>query len=245
MEDERYNRILKRIADLEQHIINVIVPLQGISEVFKDKHYIDESIGNLVRLLSKPLRVDADDVAKVRGHIEQLSKETKNMRDDFTEIQEKLARIDVLKFAEEMKFMAKRIYEMERTIAGIYEKGIKKNISLDFTVDGYQMVRKGRKSLDNDLIEEATDDQNLEKALLTLDDRERIVLCHRFGLLGYRKSTLEVTGKHIGITRERVRQVEAKGLRKLRNPCRINLVKKIKHKELLEAINPDLLDEED
>jgi RNA polymerase primary sigma factor len=58
----------------------------------------------------------------------------------------------------------------------------------------------------------------IRSALLYLNERERQVLELRFGLLDGRDHTLEEVGQRLGVTRERVRQIEAKALRKLRHP---------------------------
>jgi RNA polymerase sigma factor RpoD, C-terminal domain/RNA polymerase sigma factor, sigma-70 family len=60
----------------------------------------------------------------------------------------------------------------------------------------------------------------IEHALDTLTPRERRVLQLRFGLIDGHQRTLEEVGKRIGVTRERIRQIEAKALRKLRHPSR-------------------------
>jgi len=60
----------------------------------------------------------------------------------------------------------------------------------------------------------------LEEVLDTLNPRERKVLELRFGLKDGRTRTLEEVGKEFGVTRERIRQIEAKALRKLRHPTR-------------------------
>jgi RNA polymerase primary sigma factor len=59
----------------------------------------------------------------------------------------------------------------------------------------------------------------LRKVLGGLTERERTVLCSRFGLLDGQPRTLEDVGRELGLTRERIRQIEAKALTKLRHPC--------------------------
>ena len=62
--------------------------------------------------------------------------------------------------------------------------------------------------------------EQIEEVLNTLNDREQKVLKLRFGLEDGRARTLEEVGKEFDVTRERIRQIEAKALRKLRHPSR-------------------------
>ena len=62
--------------------------------------------------------------------------------------------------------------------------------------------------------------QKMGDVLQNLTDRERKVLVLRFGLEDGHQRTLEEVGQEFGVTRERIRQIEAKALRKLRNPSR-------------------------
>lgn len=62
--------------------------------------------------------------------------------------------------------------------------------------------------------------EQLEEVLGTLTDREQKVLLLRFGLVDGKTRTLEEVGKEFSVTRERIRQIEAKALRKLRHPSR-------------------------
>ncbi|EKP95017.1 RNA polymerase sigma factor RpoD [Thermaerobacter subterraneus] len=67
--------------------------------------------------------------------------------------------------------------------------------------------------------------EQLEDVLHTLTDREQKVLRLRFGLDDGRQRTLEEVGQIFGVTRERIRQIEAKALRKLRHPSRSKKLK--------------------
>ena len=60
----------------------------------------------------------------------------------------------------------------------------------------------------------------MEEVLGTLTDREEKVLRLRFGLNDGRQRTLEEVGREFHVTRERIRQIEAKALRKLKHPTR-------------------------
>src|SRR6202008_1599341 len=62
--------------------------------------------------------------------------------------------------------------------------------------------------------------EQVEDVLASLTGRERRVLQLRFGLEDGRSRTLEEVGREFGVTRERIRQIEAKALRKLRHPTR-------------------------
>lgn len=106
-----------------------------------------------------------------------------------------------------------------------------RTISLDTPIDDDQNSTLG------DFIEDKTcempDDfalvsimkEEIEKQLSTLKPREKTILDLRFGLNGKEPCTLEEVGNYIGVTRERIRQIEAKALRKLRHPTRSKYLK--------------------
>lgn len=67
--------------------------------------------------------------------------------------------------------------------------------------------------------------QVIESVLATLNEREANVLRLRFGMESDHAHTLEEIGEKMGVTRERVRQIEVKALRKMRHPARMNILK--------------------
>ncbi len=67
--------------------------------------------------------------------------------------------------------------------------------------------------------------KSIDEVLETLDNRERAIIEMRFGLDDGRPKTLEEIGKTFGVTRERIRQIESKALKKLRHPSRAKKLK--------------------
>ena len=71
-----------------------------------------------------------------------------------------------------------------------------------------------------DKVIEYTLRDEIKSVLSTISDRERSIICLRFGMVGDREYTLEEIGEMYGVTRERIRQIEAKAQRRLRHPSR-------------------------
>ncbi|MEG2082667.1 MAG: sigma-70 family RNA polymerase sigma factor [Oscillospiraceae bacterium] len=82
---------------------------------------------------------------------------------------------------------------------------------------------------DNDSPEEVATNSmmklEIDKQLSTLNEREQMIINMRFGTSGETPHTLEEVGDYFGLTRERIRQIEAKALRKLRHPSRSKYLK--------------------
>lgn len=74
-------------------------------------------------------------------------------------------------------------------------------------------------------IEDDERKEAVQNILNTLNDREQLIIKNRFGIGMNRAKTLDEIGKELGISRERVRQIEAAALKKLRNPRRAALLK--------------------
>ena len=86
-------------------------------------------------------------------------------------------------------------------------------------------IQDDRIQVPADAVDSAMLREQIGQVLHTLTERERQVLCMRFGLLDGEGRTLEEVGKKFNVTRERIRQIEAKALRKLRHPSRSRRLK--------------------
>jgi len=131
-----------------------------------------------------------------------------------------------------ISFMGKRMYEVETLLKEIKETGIKKKLHIDFTVDGYEMVKKKPLVKDDDPQEEINPEQAVRSLLETLTERDAEVIKHRYGLLGEQKKTLAKLAKIMSISSERLRQIQNRALRKMRHTCRRKFVSVLTHKEL-------------
>ncbi len=125
--------------------------------------------------------------------------------------------------AEAMNMSVERVREVLKTSA--------EPISLDTPIGEEDDSHLGDFIKDEQMLgpEEATArimlQEKIQELLETLTDRERRVLQLRFGLIDGRARTLEEVGKEFNVTRERIRQIEAKALRKLRHPSRSRKLK--------------------
>ena len=134
-----------------------------------------------------------------------------------------------------LAFMAKRLHEIEAVLSKLDDTGIKKKIHLDLTLDGYEMVKKkGRKTTLSEDIENPED--ATKKLLETLDKRYAEVLIHRYGLFNEKAKTCAETGKIMGVSGNRIAQIESKVLRLCRHPTRRTLAEALTHKELRKDI---------
>lgn len=108
---------------------------------------------------------------------------------------------------------------------------IKDTTSLDIVIGDDEDVTIGTliedKSTESDFlsIEKEEASEALINVLNTLNEREKIVIIKRFGLAGYNAETLDEIGKSLGLSKERIRQIENAALRKLRNPRRARILK--------------------
>ena len=64
--------------------------------------------------------------------------------------------------------------------------------------------------------------QNITQCVLELPEKQREVVCRRYGICGYEEATLEQVAQELNVTRERVRQIQIEGLKKLKEILETN-----------------------
>ena len=174
--------------------------------------WIRQSISKAVSEQSRTIRVPMH-------IIEGLSKLNTASRKLFQELKREPT---VVELAVATGFEEKKVRELQSVI--------KEPVSLDSTVNDDDDTTVG------DLVADETADpieniykeevnKIIETVLSTLDEREAEVIKLRYGLDNGSPLTLEDVGKRFQLTKERIRQIEAKALKKLRNPIRANMLK--------------------
>jgi len=174
--EEDIKEISRRLAKLETHIINLIIPIQGIVECLK-------STTDIKYLAPIPIND-----SKLRMILADFNREMTKFSKDV----ERFEKMDTCQTFGEIKYIGKRLNEIESTLKKMQSEGIKKNIELEFRCDGYEMVKKPLNYNKEDPIEDP--DDNLGRLLATLENREIKVIMHRLGILGEKAKTYEAIG---------------------------------------------------
>lgn len=174
------------------------------------KQYISRSITNNSRLVRIPSNIN-DEITKVKDAEKKLINTLQ--RDPTNE-----------ELAEETGFDEGKIVLLKTYMSD--------SISLDATVNDDDETTFGELVEDNGDTPEEVQMNNqisdtVKNILNTLSSREATVINLRFGLGGIASKSLEETGAVLGLTKERVRQIEMKALRKLRDPRRANVLKEL------------------
>jgi len=171
---------------------------------------------------------DKGNLIRLPVHIEEKMRIIKNAREKFIENYgrepdsyelSEITQIDIRTLEEIHKYEYK-FYSIDLPLWDIPKEelkifGIKNNFEEDESINLKDVISM-------DIIEEALidmvgDTHIIYELLKELTDRERKVLILRYGLEDRTERTLEEVGKYLGVTRERIRQIEAKALRKLRH----------------------------
>ena len=161
---------------------------------------IERSIVNQSRTIRLPVHV-ADDINKLVKISRELVQRLKRDPD----VEEIAAAMGTdVKHVRRMMILVKRTYSMEHPL------GEGNDYSLIDTIEDTKLVNSARKIEDLDRF------SHVLNWMEDLSENEREVLMLRFGLEDHDPQTLDTIGKKFGVTRERIRQIEAKSLAKLR-----------------------------
>lgn len=164
---------------------------------------------------------DQSRTIRIPVHMTELASKIEKVNKELTQILNREPSVEEI--ADEMNVPVEKIvalHEMQ-----------KETLSLDCKVNTDDEANIGDLIADEDAISPLAqmikaDNKNLLFSILdTLTKRERDVMVMRFGLEDDQPKTLEEIGGVFGVTRERIRQIEAKALRKLRNPIRSKMLK--------------------
>lgn len=138
-----------------------------------------------------------------------------------------------------LSFMGRRLYEIEAHLKTMQEEGVKKNIHLDITMDGYEMVKK-KPRLPDIVEEEPIDPEEAVIELLeSLTDKQKTAIIHRYGLFDNSKKTFAKIGEIMGFSSSRASTHVESAIRKLNRASARHLVESLTHKEFKKAILGD------
>lgn len=176
-------------------------------------YWIKQSISRAVAIQSRSIRVPMH-------VIEQLSKMGRITSEIFQETHQEPTPAQI---AERMNIEVEKVRELQAII--------KEPVSIDQSINEEDDATIGDLIAD-DSIESPLKDlyqeemrNSVQAVLQTLDAREAEVITMRYGLGGTKTKTLEEIGKQYGLSKERIRQIEDKALRKLRNPIRADMLR--------------------
>ena len=168
------------------------------------KQSITRAIADKARTIRIPVHM-VEKINKVLGALRRLNNED-------------LDNFDVDKIAEQLEIPAqkvRKIIDLSSQTSALVDLAQE---TIDSLVDGSASTL-WRSIMDDDLR------SRISMVLRTLKPKERDIIAKRFGLEGMDEHTLEEVGQSIGVTRERVRQIEFKALGKLRHPVRTRILK--------------------
>lgn len=175
--------------------------------------WIKQSISKVVAEQSRAIRIPAH-------MIEQLSKLSKVTNELFQELKREPS---IAEIARLMEVDEKKVKELRSIVKDPVSIDQSINDEDDATIGDLVADESNESPLEDLFKEEVT--KKIQDVLATLDTREADVLVRRYGLNNQKAQTLEEIGKEYKLSKERIRQIEEKALKKLRNPMRAGLLR--------------------
>jgi RNA polymerase primary sigma factor len=168
-------------------------------------------------------------VVRVPVHMSELVESVTNARD---QLKKDLSRDPTIEeLAAEAKLSVEVVMEVENLMheqASVESLG-GEGVDVNEVLGGFQEQAKSEEASREAKLPELR--EKVDSALRSLVEREKDVLILRFGLLDGVERTLEEVGRHFKLTRERIRQIEEKALRKLRHPTRLRQLQELSQAE--------------
>ena len=194
-------------------------PKRGVKFITYALWWIRQAILNSLSQDTRTVRLPANRV-KLLNSITQIAREIHQK----TGLEAESAEI-----ADILSVPVDRVREMQmwsRDLASLDQP-----TSADETQMPLNVIADDRQELPDYEVSDASDQIQLEAALASLEEREALVLCEHYGLVDDNPKTLEAIGKNVGLTKERIRQIKEKALRKLRHP---------RHREWLDPLRESI-----
>ena len=168
-------------------------------------------------------------VVRVPVHMSELVESVTNARD---QLKKDLSRDPTIEeLAAEAKLSIEVVMEVENLMheqASVESLG-GEGVDVNEVLGGFQDQAKSEEASREAKLPELR--EKVDSALRSLAEREKEVLILRFGLLDGVKRTLDEVGRHLKVTRERIRQIEMKALKKLRHPTRLRQLQELSEGE--------------
>ena len=175
--------------------------------------WIRQAISKIVLDQSRAIRVPVH-------IIDQLSKMGKASSELYQELHREPTTKEI---AQRMNIDEKKVKELQSIVKEPISMDQILNDEEDATI-GDLMADESITAPEEDIYKEEVT-RKVREVLNTLNEREADVLARRYGLGGTRPQTLDEVGKAYGLSKERIRQIEEKAMKKLRNPMRTELIK--------------------
>ncbi len=194
-------------------------PERGVKFITYALWWIRQGILNSLSQDTRTVRLPANRV-KLLNSITQISREIQQMTGVEAE-DEKVAEILEVPVdrVREMQLWSRELTSLDQPISG------------DETQLPLNVIADDRQTPPDFEVSGASDQNQLQIALSSLEDREAHVIREHFGLDNDEPKTLEAIGKGVGLTKERIRQIKEKALRKLRHP---------RHREWLDPLRESI-----